>query len=166
VKVVSTCPAPGSLGAGDAGPFSLGVSGPTLRKRFTQYTADAGLDDFCVASGAPVRVGFPSAKLLRTLSAAQRRRYSDRSILLLSGNPAYRLSSLATGTHLTAAIKRRFKLGSGLVIGKHTWFVLPHSGAAAGLVQVHGATVTGVGLISAGLTGSTQRDRGLLGSFG
>jgi hypothetical protein len=108
----------------------------------------------------------PRRRRCRPLCPRGERRYSDRSILLLSGNPAYRLSSLATGTRLTAAIKRRFKLGSGLVIGKHTWFVIPHSGAAAGLVQVHGATVTGVGLISAGLTGSTQRDRGLLSSFG
>jgi hypothetical protein len=54
-----------------------------VRKRFTRRTTGGrrDMDFFCTASHR-IRVGYPSATLLRSVTRAQRRRISGRAILV------------------------------------------------------------------------------------
>jgi dienelactone hydrolase len=155
----------GSLRGRRLGPVTLGMKRATVRNRFTRRTSGGrrNMDFFCTASHR-IRVGYPSAKLLRGLYKAQRRRVSGRAILVLTASRHYALRGVRPGARLTDTLRRRLHVGRPFHIGRNRWYLVAGPGSR-GLVKVRGSVIQEVGIADARLTRNRQAARRFLRSF-
>jgi hypothetical protein len=121
------------------------------------------MDFFCLTGGA-IRAGYPSASLLRTLSATQRRRARGRVALLLTANRHYTLGAARPGKRLTRALARRLHVAKGVRLGANTWYVVPGAGAN-GVLRVRRGVIREVGTASRLLTRTPRAARRFFTGF-
>jgi hypothetical protein len=161
----TSCPrATGSLAGPRLGPLSLEMTRALARRRLPNFTTRGRTDfDFYCLQGKRIRAGYPSPGLLRSLSAASRRRLSGRAVLLLATNRRYALRGVRFGTPLSVA-RQRLGLGRPLQIGVNSWYLVPGR-AATGVLRVRGGQVREVGLADRRLTATRAAARRLLSSF-
>jgi YVTN family beta-propeller protein len=159
------CPAPsGIMSATKLGPIALGTTQQAIRQSLTHYhVTQNGFDDFCLAAGPGIRVGYPTAKLMTGLSRAQRSHDRGRIVLALTANRFYAADGVNPRSTLAQA-KARLKLGRGITIGRNTWYVAAGS-RGSWVLKTQGHTVLEVGIASSSLTGTRAHQRALLTSF-
>ncbi len=119
---------------------------------------------FYCLNGRGIRVGYPSAKLLHSLTPAARRRIRGRAILILTSNHRYALEGVRPDSRL-APVARLLHAGLGYTIGLNTWYVVPYTRNAVGLLKVRRGEIQEVGIAAKTLTGSRARTRAFLKSF-
>jgi hypothetical protein len=96
------CPAAtGRLNGARLGPVRLGMTRNRARRASVQSTTRGRrfMDFFCLA-GSGIRVGYPSAKLLRFLPRATRGGLRDTAVLALTANEHYALHGVKPGTRI------------------------------------------------------------------
>jgi DNA-binding beta-propeller fold protein YncE len=159
------CPAPsGSLNGSRLGPVPLGITRTRVRKALTTYSVThAGFDRFCLAGGPGILAGYPSARLLRTMTAHQRTRVRGRVVLVLTANRHYAVDQITAGTRVARA-RRHLAHARELRIGADTWYVL-HDASTTRVLEVRGGTVEDVGIANHALTATPTEQRRLLSSF-
>jgi hypothetical protein len=136
-----------------------------VRKRFTRRTTGGrrDMDFFCTASHR-IRVGYPSATLLRNLTAAQRRRVSGRAILALTASHHYALRGVHPGAQLTAKLRRRLHVGRQFHVGQNRWYLVAEP-RSRGVLKVRSGTIQEIGIADARLTRNRQAARQFFRSF-
>jgi pimeloyl-ACP methyl ester carboxylesterase len=157
-------PAGGRLRGQSLGPLTLGWTRAHARRTLTRFTVTRnGLDNFCLANGWGIRVGYPSAKLLRRLPAGRRASAAGKVIIALTANRHYALDGVRPGMSL-AAIRRRLTGHRPLHIGRNTWYVLPGK-RANGVLKVQHRKIQEVGILARQITRTRATQRLVLTSF-
>jgi 6-phosphogluconolactonase (cycloisomerase 2 family) len=158
------CAAPtGQLSAATLGVVTLGATRAhthRLLPRFAVYSYHT--DDFCLAGGHGLRVGFASARLLGT-SPAARQTTAGTVVLAVTANRYYTLRGVRPGTRL-ATVARRLKLAKAVHWGLNDWYVVP-GGASNGLLKVRHGVIREVGVVNKRLTNGRAAQLRLLRSF-
>lgn len=121
-------------------------------------TARAGTRRAC-----GIRVLYPSAGLLRKLSAAARKRVRGRVVLALTSNPYYALNGVRPGTRLSHV--RRLRLSRPIRIGPVSWYLTP-VGPSRGVIEVRRGLVVAIGIADRSLTATRRSAAALLASAG
>ncbi|MBA3305546.1 MAG: exo-alpha-sialidase [Thermoleophilaceae bacterium] len=109
------------------GQAALGRTRKAHRRLFkgARLSVRAGMDRYCIAGGGSLRIGYPTARLNRTLGRAQRRRVRGRALLVLTSSRRYAIRRVRPGMR-TAALRRRLR-GERRVrvrVGVNVWYVL------------------------------------------
>ncbi len=120
------------------------------------------MDFFCLSQSG-IRVGFPSASLLRSLPREQRARYSGHVILALTANREYALR----GVHVGASVKgvaRKLHLSPAYRVGLNTWYLAPN-GSSRGVLKVRNGRIEEIGVATRQLTGSHAAVKRFLRGF-
>ena len=155
----ASCPsAIGTLTGAGIGQMRLGLTPSQAHHLGHHRKAGFGFARYCLASGA-IRVKDPAHKLLVRLSARQRHQHTGRIYLALTANKHYAAGHVHTGMHVSAA-RARLRLGTGLTVGKNTWYLIVTKHAAWVLKAQHG-TIREIGITTRSLT-RTPQDRKLL----
>jgi hypothetical protein len=165
LKIPTGCPPPsGRITGTHLGPVTLGARRAALRRALGPYSSRGrqSFDFFCYAGGG-IRVGYPSARLLRSLSRAQRRRLADRAIVALTANRTYALDGVRHGTRL-GRVARRLRVGRGYAIGLNTWYVVPGR-RVDGLLKVRHGVIDEIGIADRSLIAARHATRTFLSSF-
>ncbi len=158
------CPAAtGRLHGSTLGPVRLGITRRTARAAFVSSSSRGRryMDFFCL-NGSGIRVGYPSPRLLRSLSRRERIHLAGRVILALTANRHYSARGVGPGTRLTAA--RRLRIGTGFVVGANAWY-LAANGTGRVILEVRNGVVQEVGIADPALTGSRRAAHRFLTSF-
>jgi YVTN family beta-propeller protein len=160
------CPQPtGQLDGTRLGPLALGLTRARARGRLPRFAVRGnGFDNFCLSPGPGIRVGYPSAKLLRSLPPNARTPIMDRIVLALTANPFYALHGARPGMRL-AAVAARLKLAKALRIGVNDWYIAPGH-TSDGILKVRHGTIEEIGLASKRLTTGRRAQGRFMLSFG
>jgi hypothetical protein len=162
---VTACPAAtGSIHGRSLGPITLGVTRAAARHalRFSATRGRRYMDFFCL-SLTGIRVGYPSATLLRGQSRAAQRRLRNHAVLVLSSNRRYALRGVRPGGRLAPAA-RRLHTGRPFHVGRNDWYFVTRGGAN-GLLKVRHGAIEEVGLVNRSLTTGRARQRRFIRSF-
>lgn len=163
--VPAICASPsGTLSGRQLGPLALGLTRAQARRALPRYTVmHNAFDDFCLAGGPGIRVGYPTVRLLHSLNRAARRHIADRIVIALTANRTYTLNGVRPGTSLGAA-KRQLHLGRTLRIGRNDWYLIRRR-TATGVLKVRHGLVREVGLANPALTATRSDQRALFNSW-
>ena len=154
----------GRLAGGSLGPLKLGMSRTAARKKLKRFgVTHNDFDNFCLFAGWGIRAGYPSSKLLATLSRRLRTHVTG-VILLLSANPHYALDKTTPGATLTKQVARRLKLGKLFKIGSNDWYIAAGR-SADGVLKVRNGVVQEVGVADKRLLNGRAAQRRFLSSF-
>ena len=160
-RVGPSCPAPsGALTSGRLGPIALGMTRARARKSLPLYSATQNELDFCLSGGPGLVVGYPSAKLLKPLSAHQRAQLRGRVVIVLTGNRHYSFDHITAGTQI-AKVRRHLAHAQQIKIGGNIWYVLPGRHSTK-VLEVRDGTVEEVGIANSALTATLAEQRRLL----
>ena len=162
-----SCPKPtGRLSGSSLGKLALGLTQARARHTLThrQASTGSGVDNFCLYGGWGIRAGYPSSKLLRSLSRKERARVKGRIVLALTGNPYYALDGATPGTKLTAAITKKLRVGKVIAIGLNDWYIAPGK-VSQGVLRVRGGIIQEVGIANKTLTNGRAAQKRFLTGF-
>jgi hypothetical protein len=159
------CPLPsGRLRGSNVGVLKLGMTKSQARHRLTRFNVTQNkFDNFCLYAGWGIRVAYPSAALLKSVSKRTARRAAGRIVIALTANPFYRYRGTPPGTRL-ALLAKRVKLGKPFHIGVNYWYIASAKPSNA-VFKVRDGVVQEDGLVSRALTGSRAAQKRLLHSF-
>jgi hypothetical protein len=118
------------------------------------------MDRWCLRGGGALRVGYPSPRQERDLSASQNRRFRGRAVLILtSGRP----TSIARVRRGTSVRTLRGRVGPlrAVRVGANVWFTR-RARRATQVFKVRGGRVREVGLAARRLTETRAETRRLL----
>jgi hypothetical protein len=141
----------GRVSALKLGPVALGTARAKVRSAFRPFSTRGRryMDFFCFTPGA-VRAGYPSPRLLKALPARQRRRVSNRVVLVLTATPYYGLRGVRPGATL-AATKRVLRVGRPFHIGLNYWYLAPN-GKSRAVLKVRQGIVQEIGIADSNVT--------------
>lgn len=162
---VTACPAAtGSVHGRTLGLITLGMTRKSARRalRFSATRGRTLMDFFCLTHTG-IRVGYPSAALLRSETRAARRRLRGRAVLVLTANRRYLLRGVRPASRL-APVARRLRVGRPLHVGRNDWYFVTR-GAANGILKVRHGVIEEIGLADKALTGGRARQRRFIRSF-
>jgi hypothetical protein len=159
------CPrATGRLAGHTLGLITLGMTRQQAHLAYSQSSTRGNrYKDFFCLTPIGVRVGYTSAKLLRTLHASQRHRMQDRVVLALTANPYYSLDGVRPGARLSAA-RQRLARGNLFHIGLNWWYLAFHGSSTAVLKIRHGI-VQEIGMADRQLTKDRHAQFAFITSF-
>jgi hypothetical protein len=158
-RLEASCPAAtGTLTASSIARMRLGLSHGQAHRLGHYRKAGFGFERYCLTGGS-IRVKYPAAKLLRSMSQAQRHQDTGQIYLALTANKHYTAGRVHTGMTVNAA-RRDLRLGAGVTVGKNTWYLVVTKKAAWVLKAQHG-TIREIGITSRSLT-TTRQARQLL----
>jgi uncharacterized protein len=163
------CPAAsGRLNETTLGQARLGMTRAQARRAFpnssTSSTRGRAYMDFFCLSQSGIRVGFPSASLLRSLTRAQHAKYAGRVILALTANRSYSLRGVHVGTALKPVAKK-LAVSPAYKIGLNTWYLTPN-GSSRGVLKVRHGQIQEIGIAVKQLTSSPAAIKRFLRGFG
>ena len=161
-----SCPKPsGRLSGSSLGPLALGATRAHARHTLKRYTASgSGQDNFCLYGGWGIVAGYPSTKLLRSLSRKERARVSGKIVLALTTNLYYSLDGARPGTKLTTALAKRLRLGKVFHIGLNDWYIAPGA-AGDDVLRVRGGIIQEIGIANRALLQGRPAQQRFLASF-
>jgi hypothetical protein len=116
------------------------------------------MERFCLSDGRHLRIGYPSAGLLRRVSRRERNRIRGRAIFMTTSSAHYAAFGVRPGVRPHRLAGRRFR------VGLNTW-VLRRGKRATVLFKVRGGRVLEVGLADRRLTSTRSKARRYLRSF-
>jgi PKD repeat protein len=121
------------------------------------------IETFCLAGGGALRIGYPSNRLLGSLSAFDPRRLRGKAVLILSSSGRTSIKNIRPGM---SSRSRRSRLGRrrGIRVGSNVWYVARGSRATLVFKESRGR-VREVGLANRRLTRGRARARRFLNSF-
>jgi len=156
------CPAPrGRLSGSALGALALGMTRSQSRGAYPGAAVRPGLtsDLFCLTPKG-IRAGYATSKLLRGLSAEQRRRLTGRVVWLTTANPYFSVGRLRAGTRLARLRGLRAALRHAVIVTSNgrRWYFLREAGASI-LLEVRRGVVQEVGIASRLLTRRPVEDR-------
>ncbi|MHB8692382.1 MAG: hypothetical protein ACYDHH_14170, partial [Solirubrobacteraceae bacterium] len=163
------CPsASGALTNRGIGPVTLGMTRAQAERAViaSSTRGHANMEVLCLTPSG-IRVGYPSAKLLRSLPRRVRAAVKGRVVLALTANRYYSLQGIRPGTPF-AKVHVQLVNPRGYKIGRNTWYVSPYVAqlaAAFGVFKVQHGIVEEVGIASEPATFSRQGLRFFLASF-
>jgi hypothetical protein len=154
----------GKLSGRTLGPLQLGFTRKRARKAVTHYQAvGSSEDDFCLYGGGDIHAGYPTAKLLRGVSAGKRKGLKGRIVLALTSNPFYALNGARPGTTI-ASVAKQLHVGKVIHIGPNDWYVVPGS-VSRGVLKVRNGIIQEIGIAAEALTNTPKAQRRLLAVF-
>jgi beta-glucosidase len=154
----------GRLSGNRLGPVTLGERRARVRHGLHDFRRRARRDiDFYCYAGGGLRVGYPSAAMLRGLGRHDRGRVSGRAVLVLSANPRYELRGVRPG-ELVVKARRHLSLGRPFHVGRNTWYLVK-DGGRRGVLRVQRGRVLEVGIALRSLTGRRTAAARFLRSF-
>jgi hypothetical protein len=159
------CPqATGHLSGATLGLVRLGMTRRAARRAFVKSTTRGRRyqDFFCLRPGG-IRVEYPSATLLRSLSRSERARVSGRVVAALTADPRYALRGIHAGERLRTVAKR-LKVGRAYHVGRNVWYLSPAANSS-GLLKVRNGRIDEVGIADRRLTRPPAEARRFLRSF-
>ncbi|HET9102433.1 MAG TPA: alpha/beta fold hydrolase [Solirubrobacteraceae bacterium] len=162
---VTACPAStGRVHGRVLGPITIGMTRRSAKRalRFSATRGRRDMDFFCLSPNG-IRVGYPSARLLRTLPQAIRRRVRGRAVLVLTANRRYAVNGVRPDTRL-ARVARRLHTGRGFHVGRNDWYFFSRRGAN-GILKVRHGVIEEVGLADRTLAAGRARQRRFVHSF-
>jgi hypothetical protein len=165
VPVVAHCPAAtGKLSGTTLGRLRLGMSRSQAHRVYDR-SSDRGkrYEDFFCLTPHGIRVGYASPKLLKTLPAAERKRFSGRVIWASTAYAYYSLDGVRPGATVAAA-GRRLTLTRAFRVGLNDWYLAPN-GASTGILKVRDGIVEEIGIGDKQLTQGRKAQRTFLTSF-
>ncbi len=167
-KTALGCPAAtGSLKGSRLGPVKLGMTREQTRRAFptssTSSTRGRATMIFYCLQHSGIRVGYPSAKLLRSLPKRLRRQVSGRAVLALSANARYSLYGVRPGTPL-ASVAPHLRVGRGYAVGRNTWY-LTGPGRVRGVLKVQHGSIGEIGIANGQLLTSPPAAARFFSSF-
>jgi hypothetical protein len=158
------CPAGSGTARGTRlGPLKLGMTRAQAERALPQSTKHATKSEerFCLTP-AGLTVGFASSKVLATLPVRERARYGTTKVVWISTTSAkYTLAGVRPGTKLTAATRRRLKLGKAVTIEHDRWYLAPH-GSVTAILGTHAGSVTTIAIALRQLARTHTAQRALL----
>jgi hypothetical protein len=107
---------------------------------------------------AGIRVGYPSARLLRTVPQTLRGSLGGRVVWITTANPYYALAGVRTGEALAAAER---SLPGGTLLSGGRWYVA-RWGSVSALIEVAAGAVQEVGIADSRLTRTRAGELALL----
>jgi 6-phosphogluconolactonase len=162
---VHACPEPsGELNGTTLGPVTLGETRIHARQampRFTLYSYHT--DNFCLADGYGIRVGYASARLLGSTTWKQHKAMNGKVVLALTANPYYTLDGVHPGTRLST-VARKLGIGKAIHTGLNHWYVLPRANGN-GVLKVRHGIIQEVGIANHQLTNTRSAQVRLLRNF-
>jgi hypothetical protein len=154
----------GQLAGAKLGPVTLGQTRRNVRREFAGFmTRHRRYMDFFCPTHDGIRVGYPSPKLLRTLTARQRRQARNRAVLVLTANRHYALGAIRAGTHLSAA-HARLRHARHYRVGLNTWYLLA-SRTSTGVLKVQHRRIEEIGIANPRLVATPRSARRFLRAF-
>ncbi|HEX2233771.1 MAG TPA: right-handed parallel beta-helix repeat-containing protein [Thermoleophilaceae bacterium] len=112
-----------------------------------------GMDKYCVTGGGLFRIGYPTARINRTIGRSLRRAVADRVVIALTSSPRFNVSGIVPSQTSASAARRRLRGERRFVIGRNTWLVTgaprPVRRAQAGtmrLIKIQRGRVREVGI--------------------
>jgi hypothetical protein len=139
----------------------LGMTRAQAEQAFTASSTrgHANMEFFCLSPNG-IRVGYPSARLLRSLPRRDRAAVKGRVVLALTANSHYSVGGVKPGTTLAPIGRGRGTLVR-IRIGANTWYLAPRTGVTYVLKVRHGI-IEEVGIASSTVS---RRGRSFLASF-
>jgi hypothetical protein len=159
------CPAAtGRLSGRTLGLVKLGMTRAQARRAFA-HSSDRGkrYEDFFCLTQVGVRVGYASPALLRTLGAAERKRFAGRVVWASTANPLYAMRGVRPGATLRVA-RKHLKLTGPFHVGLNYWYLDTRRPSTAVLKVRHGI-VEEIGIADRALTRSRRAQLRFLRSF-
>jgi len=130
------------------GKLGLGMARTHARHVMPRYSRTRNdFVNFCLRRSYGIRVGYPSARLLRSLPRRMRNRSRSRILIALTANRYYALSGI-----------RAFH------VGLNYWYVVPGR-AAYGVLKVRHGRAQEVGIVSKSVTRERAAQRRLFRSM-
>ncbi len=156
--------ASGRLTGRGIGPVRLGMTRAGARRAFRGFSVRARqyMDFFCLV-GSGIRAGYPSPRLLASLSRTEGRRVRGRVVLALTANRFYALDGVRPGARL-ATVAGRLKTGKALHIGFNYWYLASNRLSRAVFKVRHGI-IEEIGIANARLTQNRRAAFRFLNSF-
>jgi hypothetical protein len=157
------CPAGSGTARGTRlGPLKLGMTRAQAERALPQSTKHATTSEerFCLTP-AGLTVGYASSKTLASLPARHRARYRGKVVWISTASAKYTLARVRPGTKLTAATRRRLKLGKAVTIGHDRWYLAPH-GSVTAIIGTHAGRVTTIAIALRQLAHTHTAQRALL----
>jgi phospholipase C len=145
---LTKCPPPtGGLSKASVGPVTLGTSRAALQQLLRLYheMGNKRFDDFCLAPGAGIRVGY----------------LNGRAALAMTANPRYAYEGIHPGTPLKKAIAKLKKLNGPFHRGVTIWYAKRLKSAVL-FIKTRAGKVTEIGLATTKLAATATRQRLLL----
>lgn len=154
----------GRLAGRRLGPAALGMTRARARRAFLRFSTRHRryMDFFCLTRGG-IRVGYPSPRVLASLSSRERKKVSGRAVLLLTSSQHYALRGVRPGARLVNAA-RVLRIGRPFHIGLNYWYLAPN-GASRGILKVRHGIVDEIGIADLTLTADRRAAWRFLGSF-
>lgn len=166
VPRIAGCPAAtGTLSGTRLGVFGLGMT------RVQTHAADpnssthgtVSVDYFCLTP-VGVRTGYPSRRLLATLTARRRARYAHTIIWISTSSAHYAIDTVRPGASLAYAAAH-LTLSKPFQVGVNTWHLVAQP-ATTVVVKFRDRQVQEIGIaLKALTTGSRSQQRVFLSSF-
>jgi hypothetical protein len=122
-----------------------------------------GFDNYCLRAGWGIRAGYPSAKLLRSVSPSLRRRSAGKIAIALTANRYFALERVRPRTKLSS-VARRLHVSRPFHVGANYWYIVPGK-AARGVLKVRGGRIQEIGLVARSLTNGRAAQRRLVRSM-
>lgn len=158
------CPRPsGQLTGAKLGPVHLGVTRQHVRRILPHFgIRNYYTDNFCLAPGFGIRVGYASARLLGP--TAKLARTTRRVVLALTANSFYSVAGVRPGMRLATAAQQ-LRLGKVIHLGPNYWYVIPAGNAANDVLKIRHGVVQEVGVANEHLTTNRTAQLRLLANF-
>jgi hypothetical protein len=120
-------------------------------------------DNFCLTGRWGIRSGYPSAKLLRSMSQSMQTQLRNRIVLALSSNRFYSLRGVRPGARLAAAAIK-LHTGGAIHVGLNDWY-MARNGPSTAVLKVRGGIVEEIGIADVELTGTRDAQITFITSF-
>jgi hypothetical protein len=160
------CPRPtGRLSGTKLGPLALGMTRTRARHLMPHYAVTHnGFDNHCLRAGWGIRAGYPSAKLLKSVSGSVRKRSAGKIAIALTANRYYTLDGVRPQAKLSAVARKLHIQRPPFHVGLNFWYIVPGK-AARGVVKVRHGRIQEVGIVARDLTNSRAAQRRLFRSL-
>ena len=123
----------------------------------------ANLDRYCAEGGGNFRIGYPTPRLMRTLSRALQRRVKDRVVIVLTSSKRFSVGGIRVGD-TTAVALRKLSRERAFKVGSNTWY-LAKRGKARLLVKTRNGRVGEIGIGDPRLTTTAKATKRFLNAW-
>jgi hypothetical protein len=157
--------ATGRLNGNGLGRLTLGMTRTAARRAYRSSSTrhHQYMDFFCVRPN-PIRVGYASPKLLRSVPRGQRAHLKGRVVLVLTASRFYALHGVRPRTRL-AKVAKRLHVRHAFHVGLNFWYLAPNGKRSTGILKVRHGVIQEIGVASRAVTWGRPISRRYLRSF-
>jgi hypothetical protein len=121
------------------------------------------MDRYCVVGGGSFRIGYPTARLARTVDHSLRRKIKGRVVLILTSSRRFSVNEIKRGQRVRR-VRRRLPAEQRLKTRKNTWYVAPGHRSRL-IVKTKRGRVREIGIADRRLTRDMDEIERFLGSW-